>query len=171
MLKLVNIVKDYPLTKENVVHALKDISIEFPKVGLISILGQSGCGKTTLLNIIGGLDKYTSGDLIVDNKSTTSFNDHDWDTYRNKQIGMIFQSYNLIPHMTCLANVELALSLSGVDSKTRKQVAINALEAVGLQNEINKYPNQLSGGQQQRVSIARALVNNPSIIDIFLILR
>lgn len=164
MLKLVNIVKDYPLTKENVVHALKDISIEFPKVGLISILGQSGCGKTTLLNIIGGLDKYTSGDLIVDNKSTTSFNDHDWDTYRNKQIGMIFQSYNLIPHMTCLANVELALSLSGVDSKTRKQVAINALEAVGLQNEINKYPNQLSGGQQQRVSIARALVNNPSII-------
>jgi len=164
MLELKNIVKDYVVSKDNVVHALKDISLTFPKTGLIAILGESGCGKTTLLNILGGLDKYTSGDLIIDGKSTKDFNDRDWDDYRNKKVGMIFQSYNLVPHMSNLANVELALSLAGTSQKTRSQIAFKALERVGLKDQAKKFPNQLSGGQTQRVAIARALVNNPSII-------
>lgn len=126
--------------------------------------GQSGCGKTTLLNIIGGLDRYTSGDLIINGKSTKQFKDKDWDAYRNYSIGFVFQSYNLIPHQTILSNVELALTISGVSKKERRDRAIKALEQVGLKEHLNKKPNQLSGGQMQRVAIARALVNDPDII-------
>lgn len=164
MIRLENIIKDYQLDKTNIVHALKGISLSFPETGLVSILGPSGCGKTTLLNILGGLDKYTSGDLIIDGTSTRDFKDVDWDNYRNKKVGMIFQSYNLIPHMKVIDNVELALSLSGVNKNVRKELAIESLKQVGLKNEINKTPNQLSGGQAQRVAIARALINNPSVI-------
>ncbi len=164
MLELKNIVKDYKVSQENVVHALKGINLKFNKSGLVCILGQSGCGKTTMLNILGGLDKYTSGDLIVDGTSTKNFSDKDWDNYRNKKVGMIFQSYNLIHHMSVSANVELAMSLSGVDIQAKKAIAKNALIQVGLEKELDKLPNQLSGGQQQRVAIARALVNDPSII-------
>ena len=163
MLKLENIKKDY-ITGESKVEALKGISIEFRKSEFVSILGQSGCGKTTLLNIIGGLDRYTSGDLIINNKSTKKFKSKDWDAYRNYSIGFVFQSYNLIPHQTILSNVELALTISGVSRKDRKQRAIKVLEEVGLKDQIHKKPNQLSGGQMQRVAIARALVNNPDII-------
>lgn len=163
MLKLNNIVKDY-YVGETVVHALKGINVEFRKSEFVSILGASGCGKTTLLNIVGGLDKYTSGDLIINNVSTKNYTDNDWDTYRNHSIGFVFQSYNLIPHQSVLNNVELALTLSGVSKQERKAKAIEALKKVGLENEINKKPNQLSGGQMQRVSIARAIVNNPEII-------
>ena len=164
MLELKKIVKDYQVGKDNVVHALKDINLKFGKTGLVAILGQSGCGKTTMLNILGGLDRYTYGDLIVDGISTKNFTDKDWDNYRNKKVGMIFQSYNLIQHMTVAGNVELAMSLSGVDIQAKKNIAKQALIRVGLEKEMNKLPNQLSGGQQQRVAIARALVNNPSII-------
>lgn len=163
MLKLRNIVKEYP-TGDTSVVALKGIDVEFRKSEFVSILGHSGCGKTTLLNIIGGLDQYTTGDLIIEGKSTKDFKDADWDTYRNHSVGFVFQNYNLIPHQTVLANVELALTLSGVSKSERKQRAIEALEKVGLGDQINKKPNQMSGGQMQRVAIARALVNNPEIL-------
>ncbi len=163
MLKLKGIRKDYVMG-DTVVHALKGIDIEFRENEFVSILGQSGCGKTTLLNIIGGLDKYTSGDLIINGKSTKQFTDGDWDTYRNHSIGFIFQSYNLIPHQTVLSNVELALTLSGVSPEERKKRATEALCRVGLGDQLNKKPNQMSGGQMQRVAIARALVNDPDII-------
>ena len=163
MLKLVQITKDY-VSGDSKVEALKGISIEFRKNEFVSILGQSGCGKTTLLNIIGGLDRYTKGDLIINGKSTKDFKDKDWDAYRNYSVGFVFQNYNLIPHQTVLANVELALTISGVSKKERKARAIKALEDVGLKEQIHKKPNQLSGGQMQRVAIARALVNNPDII-------
>ena len=163
MLKLQNIKKDY-IVGDNTVKALKGIDLEFREHEFVAILGQSGCGKTTLLNIIGGLDHYTSGDLIINGRSTMDYTDSDWDTYRNHTIGFIFQTYNLIPHQTVLSNVELALTLSGVDKAERKKRAIEALEAVGLGDQIYKKPNQMSGGQMQRVAIARALVNNPDII-------
>lgn len=163
MLQLKNIKKTY-VSGDEKVEALKGINIEFRESEFVSILGQSGCGKTTLLNIIGGLDRYTSGDLIINGKSTKDFKDRDWDAYRNYSIGFVFQSYNLIPHQTILSNVELALTISGVSRKERKERAIKVLEDVGLKEQINKKPNQLSGGQMQRVAIARALVNNPDII-------
>ena len=163
MLKLKNITKTY-ISGDEKVEALKGIDIEFRESEFVSILGQSGCGKTTLLNIIGGLDRYTSGDLIINGKSTKDFKDRDWDAYRNYSVGFVFQSYNLIGHQTVLSNVELALTISGVSRKERRQRAIKALEDVGLKEQIHKKPNQLSGGQMQRVAIARALVNNPDII-------
>lgn len=163
MLKLKNIVKTYVSGTEKV-EALKGVSISFRESEFVSILGQSGCGKTTLLNIIGGLDRYTSGDLIINGKSTKDFKDRDWDAYRNYKVGFVFQSYNLISHQSVLANVELALTISGVSKKERRKRAIKALEEVGLKDQIHKKPNQLSGGQMQRVAIARALVNNPDII-------
>ncbi len=163
MLKLKNIVKTYVSGTEKV-DALKGVSISFRESEFVSILGQSGCGKTTLLNIIGGLDRYTSGDLIINGKSTKDFKDRDWDAYRNYKVGFVFQSYNLISHQSVLANVELALTISGVSKKERRKRAIKALEEVGLKDQIHKKPNQLSGGQMQRVAIARALVNNPDII-------
>ena len=163
MLKLENITKDYKVG-DSVVHALKGIGIEFRKSEFVSILGQSGCGKTTLLNIIGGLDRYTNGNLIINGKSTKDFKDKDWDAYRNYSVGFVFQNYNLISHQTILSNVELALTLSGVGKKERQKRAIEALKKVGLEEQIHKKPNQLSGGQMQRVAIARAIVNNPDII-------
>ena len=163
MLKLKDIKKDY-VSGNTIVQALKGINIEFRESEFVSILGQSGGGKTTLLNIIGGLDRYTSGDVIINGKSTKDFKDRDWDAYRNYSIGFVFQNYNLIPHQTVLSNVELALTLSGTSKKERKERAIKALEDVGLKEQIYKKPNQLSGGQMQRVAIARALVNNPDII-------
>lgn len=163
MLELKNIVKDY-VTGDTTVHALKGVNLDFRQSEFVSILGQSGCGKTTLLNIIGGLDHYTSGDLIINNRSTKDFKDYDWDTYRNHSIGFIFQSYNLIMHLTVAENVELALSLAGISKQERHARAIEALETVGLKDQINKKPNQLSGGQMQRVAIARSLVNNPDIL-------
>ena len=163
MLKLTEIVKDYR-AGDNIVRALDGISVEFRKSEFVSVLGASGCGKTTLLNIIGGLDRYTSGQLNIDGQNTDTFKSVDWDLYRNQRIGFIFQSYNLIPQISILANVELALTLSGVPAKDRKKRAQEALEKVGLGAQIKKKPNQLSGGQMQRVSIARALINNPDII-------
>ena len=163
MLELKNIKKTY-VTGQEKVEALKGVSIKFRESEFVSILGQSGCGKTTLLNIIGGLDRYTSGDLIINGKSTKNFKDRDWDAYRNYKIGFVFQSYNLISHQTVLSNVELALTIGGISKHERKQRAIEALEQVGLKDQIHKKPNQLSGGQMQRVAIARALVNNPDII-------
>ena len=163
MLKLKNIKKTY-VSGDEKVEALKGINIEFRKSEFVSILGQSGCGKTTLLNIIGGLDRYTSGDLIINGKSTKDFKDRDWDAYRNYSVGFVFQSYNLIGHQTVLSNVELALTISGVSRKERKQRAIKALEEVGLKEQIHKKPNQLSGGQMQRVAIARALITRPDLI-------
>ena len=163
MLKLKNIVKEYP-TGDSKVVALKGVSIEFRKSEFVSILGHSGCGKTTLLNIIGGLDQYTTGDLIIEGKSTKDFKDSDWDTYRNHSVGFVFQNYNLIPHQSVLSNVELALTLSGVSREERRERAKVALEKVGLGDQLGKKPNQMSGGQMQRVAIARALVNNPEIL-------
>lgn len=163
MLQLKDIVKEYP-TGDTSVTALKGVSVSFRSCEFVSILGHSGCGKTTLLNIIGGLDQYTSGDLIIEGVSTKNYKDRDWDNYRNHKVGFVFQSYNLIPHQTVLANVELALTLSGVSKAERKQRAKDALEKVGLSDQLNKKPNQLSGGQMQRVAIARALVNNPEIL-------
>ena len=163
MLRLKNITKDYG-GAGNTVHALKGISLDFRKNEFVSILGQSGCGKTTLLNIIGGLDKYTSGDLEICGVSTKNFTDGDWDVYRNHRIGFVFQSYNLIPHQTILGNVEIALTIAGVSKAERKKRAAEALKRVGLEKEMNKKPNQLSGGQMQRVAIARALVNSPEIL-------
>lgn len=163
MLKLVDIVKDYRMA-DSVVHALRGINLNFRKSEFVSILGPSGCGKTTMLNIIGGLDKYTDGDLIINDRSTKEFRSRDWDAYRNRSIGFVFQSYNLIPHLNILQNVELALTISGVSRKKKKKQAAEALERVGLGNQLKKKPNQLSGGQMQRVAIARAIVNNPEII-------
>lgn len=163
MLQLKNITKDYKVGDEKV-HALKGVSIDFRESEFVSILGQSGCGKTTLLNIIGGLDRYTEGDLIIGGKSTKEFKNADWDTYRNHSIGFVFQSYNLIPHQTVLSNVELALTLSGVSKTERRQRAKEALVKVGLGDQLKKKPNQMSGGQMQRVAIARALVNEPDIL-------
>ena len=163
MLELTNITKDY-VSGDTTVKALKGVSIKFRKNEFVSILGQSGCGKTTLLNIIGGLDRYTDGDLSIDDISTKKYKDKDWDTYRNNRIGFVFQSYNLIPHQTVLSNVELALTLSGVSKSERRKRAIEVLEKVGLGDQIHKKPNQMSGGQMQRVAIARALVNNPDIL-------
>ena len=163
MLRLVNIVKDY-VSGDTVVHALKGVTTAFRKSEFVSILGHSGCGKTTLLNIIGGLDHYTDGDLLINGVSTKEYKDRDWDNYRNHSIGFVFQTYNLIPHQTVLGNVELALTLSGVSRAERKERAAEALRKVGLGDQLNKVPNQLSGGQMQRVAIARALVNDPDII-------
>ncbi len=163
MLQLKDIKKDYFVAGE-AVPALKGISLNFRKNEFVSILGASGCGKTTLLNIVGGLDKYTSGDLIINGKSTKEYKDGDWDTYRNHSIGFIFQSYHLIPHQTILQNVELALVIAGVDKEERRRRAVEALERVGLKDKMNSRPNQLSGGQAQRVAIARALINDPEIV-------
>ena len=163
MLQLKNITKNYA-AGDNVVRALRGIDLQFRHHEFVSILGPSGCGTTTMLNIIGGLDKYTSGDLVIDGRSTRNFKDRDWDAYRNHSIGFVFQSYNLIPHQSVLQNVELALTLSGVSKRERRQRAKQALEQVGLGDQLRKRPNQLSGGQMQRVAIARALVNNPEII-------
>lgn len=163
MLELKNITKEYHVG-DMVVEALKGVSLSFRKSEFVSILGPSGCGKTTLLNIIGGLDRYTAGDIVINGVSTKLYNDSDWDAYRNHSIGFVFQSYNLIPHQTVLANVELALTLSGIDKQTRKERAAKALERVGLGDQLKKLPAQLSGGQAQRVAIARAIVNDPDII-------
>ena len=163
MLQLKNIKKNYE-SGEEIVKALKGINIEFRESEFVAILGPSGCGKTTLLNIIGGLDHYTSGDLLIDGISTKKYKDRDWDTYRNHRIGFVFQNYNLITHQSVLSNVELALTLSGVDKKTRRKKAIEVLEKVGLKDQMHKKPNQMSGGQMQRVAIARALVNDPDIL-------
>ena len=163
MLELIDIKKDYRVAGGEV-HALNGVSIKFRRNEFVSILGASGCGKTTLLNIIGGLDKYTSGDLVIEGKSTKQFKDGDWDTYRNHSVGFIFQSYHLIPHQTILQNVELALTISGVTKEERRRRAIDALEKVGLSDKLKNKPNQLSGGQAQRVAIARALINDPEIV-------
>lgn len=163
MLKLQDIVKEYS-SGDTVVHALKGINLEFREHEFVSILGQSGCGKTTMLNIIGGLDRYTSGDLTIDGISTKKYKDKDWDAYRNHKIGFVFQNYNLIPHQTVLSNVELALTLSGVSKTERRRRAIDVLNQVGLGDQLHKKPNQMSGGQMQRVAIARALINNPEIL-------
>ncbi len=163
MLQLKDVVKTYG-DGENKVEALNGVSISFRENEFVAILGHSGCGKTTMLNIIGGLDHYTSGDLIINGVSTKQYKDRDWDSYRNHSIGFVFQSYNLIPHQTVLANVELALTISGVSKAERKKRAKEALEKVGLGNQLNKKPNQMSGGQMQRVAIARALINNPDIL-------
>ena len=160
---LKGVIKNY-VSGDTTVQALKGINITFRDSEFVSILGQSGCGKTTLLNIIGGLDQYTSGDLIINGRSTTKYKDSDWDTYRNHTIGFVFQSYNLIPHQSVLSNVELALTLSGVSKAERRKRAVEVLEKVGLGDQIHKKPNQMSGGQMQRVAIARALVNNPDIL-------
>ncbi|MBQ5801947.1 MAG: ABC transporter ATP-binding protein/permease [Clostridia bacterium] len=163
MLILKNITKTYE-SEDFSVQALKGVSLAFRKNEFVAVLGQSGCGKTTMLNIVGGLDRYTSGDLVIGGVSTKHFHDRDWDNYRNHTVGFVFQSYNLIPHQTVLGNVELALTLSGISVKERRQRATEALCKVGLKDQINKRPNQLSGGQMQRVAIARALVNNPAVI-------
>lgn len=163
MLELKNIVKTY-ITNVETVEALKGVSLKFRKSEFVSILGPSGCGKSTMLNILGGLDQYTSGDLIINGKSTKDFTDRNWDTYRNHSIGFVFQSYQLIPHETVLKNVELSLTLSGVNKYLRRKRAKNALDLVGLGDQLKKYPSELSGGQAQRVAIARALVNDPDII-------
>ena len=163
MLQLKNVTKVYD-SAMSPVQALRGVSIEFRESEFVSILGPSGCGKTTLLNIIGGLDRYTDGDLIINGKSTKDFHDRDWDTYRNHSVGFVFQSYNLIPHQTVLANVELALTLSGVSKAERRRRAEDALRRVGLGDQMKKKPNQMSGGQMQRVAIARAIVNDPDIL-------
>ena len=163
MLKLVNITKQYTLGG-NTIDALRGVDLEFRENEFVSILGPSGCGKTTTLNIIGGLDRYTSGDLIINGRSTKDYRDGDWDAYRNHSIGFVFQSYNLISHQSVLSNVELALTLAGVSKKERRRRAVEALEKVGLGDQLNKVPSQMSGGQMQRVAIARALINDPDIL-------
>ena len=163
VLTLRNITKDYT-AGDSAVHALRGVSIDFRESEFVAILGPSGCGKTTLLNIIGGLDQYTSGDLVINGRSTRDYGDKDWDTYRNHSIGFVFQSYNLIPHQSVLANVELALTISGISREERRERAIKVLERVGLGDQIYKKPNQMSGGQMQRVAIARALINDPDIL-------
>ena len=163
MLTLKDIRKDY-VAGDMTVHALRGVSISFRENEFVSVLGPSGCGKTTLLNIVGGLDQYTDGDLVINGRSTKEYKDRDWDTYRNHTIGFVFQTYNLIPHQSVLANVELALTISGVDRAERRERAIKVLERVGLGDQINKKPNQMSGGQMQRVAIARALINDPDIL-------
>ena len=164
MLELKNIKKNYVIKGQEPVHALKGISLSFRSNEFVSILGPSGCGKTTLLNIVGGLDRYTSGDLIIQGVSTKKYKDGDWDTYRNHSVGFVFQSYNLIGHQSVVKNVELALTISGLNKNERRQRALEALDKVGLKKQAKKRPNQLSGGQMQRVAIARALVNNPEIL-------
>jgi len=163
MLKLENVKKTYDTGGEAVI-ALRGVSLEFRANEFAAILGPSGCGKTTMLNIIGGLDQYDSGDLVINDTSTKNFKDVDWDAYRNRSIGFVFQNYNLISHQTILQNVELAMTLSGVSPSERKARATKALQEVGLSDRLGHKPNQLSGGQMQRVAIARALVNNPEII-------
>ena len=163
MLKLSNITKRYTLGGSTI-DALRGVDLEFRENEFVSILGPSGCGKTTTLNIIGGLDRYTSGDLIINGRSTKDYRDADWDAYRNHSIGFVFQSYNLIPHQTVLANVELALTLAGVSKAERRRRAVAALERVGLGDQLSKVPSQMSGGQMQRVAIARALINDPDIL-------
>ena len=164
ILQLNHIVKTY-VTGDLTQDALKGVSIAFRESEFVSILGQSGSGKTTLLNIIGGLDRYTSGDLLINGVSTREYNDADWDYYRNNSIGFVFQSYNLIPHQSVLANVEMALTLAGVSRKERRERALSVLKKVGLADHVHKKPNQMSGGQMQRVAIARALVNNPELAE------
>ena len=164
MLKLVDIKKNYEMKNQEPVKALRGVSVNFRRNEFVAVLGPSGCGKTTLLNIIGGLDRYSGGDLIIKDKSTKNYSDYDWDTYRNHSIGFVFQAYNLIGHQSISKNVELALTIAGVDKKERKERAYKALEKVGLKGMEKKKPNQLSGGQMQRVAIARALVNNPEIL-------
>ena len=163
MLKLKQINKEYK-TGELVQHALNNVSLNLRDNEFVAILGPSGSGKTTLLNIIGGLDRYDSGDLVINGISTKKYTDRDWDSYRNHTIGFVFQSYNLIPHQTVLGNVELALTISGVSKAERRRRAAAALEQVGLGNQLHKHPSEMSGGQMQRVAIARALVNNPDIL-------
>ena len=163
MLKCEHLVKDY-VTGDGLVHAIRDLTITFRDNEFVSILGPSGCGKTTLLNIIGGLDNYNAGNLIINGRSTKDYTDKDWDTYRNHRIGFVFQSYNLIMHQSVLSNVELALTLTGVEKEERRRRAVAALEKVGLRDQLNKKPTQMSGGQMQRVAIARALVNDPDIL-------
>ena len=163
MLQIKNISKQYK-TGDLVQDALKDVSLNFRDNEFVSILGPSGSGKTTLLNIVGGLDRYDSGDLIINNVSTKDYKDRDWDSYRNHTIGFVFQSYNLIPHQSILKNVELALTIGGISRKERKERALDALDKVGLKEQAHKKPTQMSGGQMQRVAIARALVNNPDIL-------
>ena len=163
MLELKSITKDYVLSDAKV-NALKGISVDFREHEFVAILGPSGCGKTTLLNIVGGLDSYTDGDLVIDGISTKEFKPRDWDTYRNQRIGFVFQNYNLIPHLSVLSNVELALTISGVNRKDKRRMSLEALAKVGLSEQVNKKPLQMSGGQMQRVAIARAIVNNPDII-------
>ena len=163
MIKITDIVKDYT-AGTGVVHALKGINLTFRENEFVSILGPSGCGKTTLLNVLGGLDRYTSGDIEINGKSTKLFRDKDWDAYRNHYIGFVFQSYNLIPHLSVLENVELALTIAGLDKKTKREKATNALIRVGLEEQLHKKPNQLSGGQMQRVAIARAMIKNTPIV-------
>ena len=163
MLQIKNIRKEYK-TGSLIQRALDDVSLSLRDNEFVAILGPSGSGKTTLLNIIGGLDRYDTGDLIINGVSTKKYKDRDWDSYRNHTVGFVFQSYNLIPHQTILANVELALTISGIKSKERKQRALEALDKVGLKEQAHKKPNQLSGGQMQRVAIARALVNDPDIL-------
>ena len=163
MLQIKEITKEYR-TGDLVQKALDGVSLNLRDNEFVAILGPSGSGKTTLLNIIGGLDRYDSGDLIINGISTKKYTDADWDSYRNHTIGFVFQSYNLIPHQTVLANVELALTISGISRSDRKQRALQALEAVGLKEQAHKKPNQMSGGQMQRVALARALVNDPDIL-------
>ena len=163
MLQIKNISKKYT-TGDFVQTALNNVSLNFRDNEFVAILGPSGSGKTTLLNIVGGLDRYDTGDLIINGISTKKYKDKDWDSYRNHTIGFVFQSYNLIPHQSILSNVELALTISGISKKERKERAKQALTDVGLGEQIHKRPNQLSGGQMQRVAIARALVNNPDIL-------
>ena len=163
MLQLKNINKIY-VTGDFKQQALKDINLKFRESEFVAILGQSGSGKTTMLNIIGGLDQYTSGDLIINGKSTKKYKDRDWDTYRNHSVGFVFQNYNLIPHQTALSNVELALTLSGVPKDEARARSIKVLEKVGLKEHMYKKPSQMSGGQMQRIAIARALVNDPDIL-------
>ena len=163
MLRLEEIKKDFK-TDNNVVNVLKGITIQFRKQEFVAILGHSGCGKTTLLNIIGGLGKCTSGNVIIDGRSTKEYNDLDWNDYRNKRIGFVFQSYNLIPHLTVQKNVELSMTLAGVSKEERHARALEALDKVGLKAHARKHPLQLSGGQMQRVAIARAMVNEPALI-------
>jgi putative ABC transport system permease protein len=163
MLSLIGIVKNYYIAGQ-VFPALKGADLQFRNNEFVSILCPSGCGKTTMLNIIGGLDRYTSGDLLVDGKSTKNFKEHEWDAYRNATIGFVFQTYNLISHLSVLDNVEMSLRLSGVPTKERRQRALKVLDEVGLTVHVNKRPNQESGGQKQRVAIARALINNPKVL-------
>ena len=163
MIKLDKITKVY-VTEERKTEVLKGISVCMRQSEFVCVLGHSGCGKTTLLNIIGGLDRYTSGDLSVDGKSTKDFTDEEWDTYRSRKVGFVFQSYNLIPHQTVIENVETALTISGVGREERRKRAIDALVKVGLSEHLRKKPSQLSGGEMQRVAIARAIVNDPETI-------
>ena len=163
MLTLKDIRKDY-ISGDLKVQALRGVDISFRMNEFVAVLGPSGCGKTTLLNIIGGLDRYTTGDLVIKGRSTREYKDRDWDSYRNHSVGFVFQSYNLIPHQTVLSNVELALTLSGVSPRERRRRAVEALERVGLGDQLKKKPGEMSGGQMQRVAIARALVNDPEIV-------